>query len=341
MKIMNFSLRKILIGFIVTVFILVGFIKMPVGAQEANNNAAQGVQISPTLVQLNASKGKIYNIDLSVTNVTGSDLLYKTSVSDFNASGETGSPHIFIDTKLSPTASIRTWVNAIPDFTLGAHKTQTVIAQITIPDNAEPGGHYGVIQFSGTAPTINSTGVGLSASAGVLVLIRVEGAITEKASLASFYTSLTQNGKESSFFENGPVYFVVRIQNEGNIHVEPVGNIAVTDMFGGLVTNIPINSDKSNVLPNSIRRFIDAKVNKDWMFGEYTANLTMGYGSNGQAITSTINFWVIPYKIILAILLIVVTVIFILRRLIKVYNKRIIEKAKNENKNKSHTKDKK
>jgi uncharacterized membrane protein YqiK len=82
-------------------------------------------------------------------------------------------------------------------------------------------------------------------------------------------------------------------------------------------------------------------VNKDWMFGEYTANLTMGYGSNGQAITSTINFWVIPYKIILAILLIVVTVIFILRRLIKVYNKRIIEKAKNENKNKSHTKDKK
>lgn len=332
---------KNIFGIAVVVLVFGLFVVKPAGAQAANANAAQGIQISPTSVELNASKGKTYNINLSVTNVTGSDLLYKTSVNDFGASGETGSPHIFIDTKLTPVSSVITWVDTAPQFSLDAHQSRTVTAQINVPANAEPGGHYGVIRFSGTAPKLDRTGVGLSASAGVLLLVRVDGLINEKADLASFYTSATQSGKETSFFENGPAYFVVRIRNVGNIHVKPVGNIEVKDMFGGVVSNIPINKDKSNVLPKSIRRFDDAKVNKDWMIGRYTANLTLGYGTNGQAITGTINFWVIPYKIILVALLVLVTVIYIFRRIIKVYNKRIIEKAKNENKNSKKTKGKK
>lgn len=334
------SFRKIVFGIIATTLFLVGFNTISVSAQTANTNAAQGIQISPTLVKLNASRGSTYNVNLTVTNVTGSDLLYKTSVSDFGASGETGSPHIFINTKLSPAASIRTWVDTIPQFTLTSHQSKTITAQITIPTNAEPGGHYGVIQFSGNAPTLNSTGVGLSASAGVLMLITVAGNINQQANLDSFYTSPSVNGKESSFFEAGPVYFIVRIQNVGNVHVEPAGNISVTDIFGNVVSTVPVNQDKSNVLPNSIRRFVGAKVNKSWMFGMYTANLTLGYGNHGQAITNTITFWVIPYRLILVILLVLITVIYILRRMIKVYNRRIIENAKNENKNKNHTKGK-
>ena len=228
---MHMKFRKIVFGLIATTLLLAGVFTAHAGAQAANNNAAQGIQISPTLVELNASKGKTYNINLGVTNVTGTDLVYKTSVSDFGASGETGSPHIFIDKKLTPASSVITWVDTAPSFALDAHKSKTVTAQINVPANAEPGGHYGVLQFSGTAPTLDRTGVGLSASAGVLLLIRVDGLITEKAELASFYTSATQSGKETSFFESGPVYFVVRIQNVGNIHVKPVGNIEVTDMF--------------------------------------------------------------------------------------------------------------
>lgn len=338
---MHMGFKKIVLGLMTAVLAVAGIYTAHAGAQASNANAAQGIQISPTLVELNASKGKTYNINLGVTNVTGTDLLYKTSVSDFGASGETGSPHVFNDPKLTEISSIRTWVDTIPEFTLDAHKSRTVTAQINVPANAEPGGHYGVLQFSGTAPKLDRTGVGLSASAGVLLLIRVDGIINEKANLESFYTSSTQSGKENSFFENGPAYFVVRIKNEGNIHVKPVGNIEVKDMFGGVVTNLPINKDKSNVLPKTIRRFDDAKVNKDWMIGLYTANLTMGYGTNGQAITGTISFWVIPWKIIAVVILILVTVIYILRRIIKVYNKRIIEKAKNENKTSKKTKGKK
>lgn len=334
------KLFKAIFGIVVATLIFNGFANMPISAESSIANAAQGLQVSPTLVELNAARGNTYNLTLKVTNITKSDLVYDSSVNDFAAANESGTPQVIIDSKLPTTSSIITWVAMIPRFELRAQRVQVITAQIIIPDDAEPGGHYGVLRFSGQSPEVEGNGVGLSASAGVLLLVRVDGVITEKASLASFYTA-TPSDKQSWFFENSPINFVTRIQNEGNIHLKPVGSIELIDMFGGVVSTIPVNNDKSNVLPNSIRRF-DDKLDKEWMFGRYTANLTMGYGTTGQAITNTITFWVIPYRAILVGLLVLSTIIFILTRLIKVYNRHIIEKAKNENpnKNKKHSKKK-
>lgn len=334
---------RIILGIIPVVLILGMFIARPAGAQASGADAAQGIQISPATVDINMSRGGTYNIPIRVRNTTNSSLVYTESVDDFNSSGETGSPHVFVDNTLPPTASIRTWVDAIPQFTLSKQELKIIDVQVTVPDNAEPGGHYGVIRFSGATPKVEGTGVGLSASAGVLILIRVDGAIIEKASLASFYTA--QNDKQSFFFESSsakdPITFVTRIQNEGNIHIKPFGTIELRDMFGGLVKSMKVGDDESNVLPKSIRRF-ESTYNNPWMVGLYTANLAIGYGSTGQAITRSITFWVIPYKAILAGLLILATIVFILIKMIKAYNRHIIEKYGNENqtKNKKHNKKK-
>jgi len=336
-------LLRFFIGLILVSSVFTRFAVAPVSAQTTNSNAAQGIEISPALVELNAARGKDYNITLMITNVTASDLAYSSSVNDFRASDESGSPHIIMDDELTlpATASVKTWVDILPQFTLQAKKSETVNVKIVVPTDAEPGGHYGVLSFTGTAPELTDNSVGLSASAGVLLLIRVDGAITEKANLAEFYSQ--QGGKQSWFFEtsskDSPITFVTRIQNEGNIHIKPVGSIELRDMFGGIVSTLTVNGEKSNVLPTSIRRF-ESQYNSDWMIGRYTANLTLGYGTTGQAITNTISFWVIPYKIILAGILVLVTIIYILSRMIKVYNRHIINKAKNEGsiKNKKHKK---
>jgi len=331
----HMKLPRLIFGFIATTLLFSGFNATITNAQStSSNSSAQGIQISPTLYELNAERGKTYSIKLTVMNVTLSDLLYTVSVDDFASSDESGSPHIILNSELPETASIITWISTIPEFTLKSHESRAVDAQITIPSSAEPGGHYGVLRFSGIAPELDSTSVGLSASAGVLILIRVDGVISETATLASFYSA---NGdKQSSFFESSPIDFVVRIKNEGNIHVKPSGDIEIRDMFGGLTASFPINKTepRSNVLPNSIRRF-ETKLSKPWMIGLYTANITLGYGTTGQALTGTISFWVIPWKIIFVGLVALVTLFFILRRLIRVYNRRIIEKSKNENNNKN------
>lgn len=305
----------------------------------ADDSASQGVQISPAKVELNAVRGKTYTINLKAVNVTSGDLTYTTSVEDFTSTGETGSARIVKDSNLPETASIKTWVSIESGFTLGSHKEKNVDATVTIPSNAEAGGHYGAVTFSGSTPNLETTGVGVTASAGVLFLIRVDGAITESANLASFFTA-NSDGSQNSFFENGPINLAVRIQNVGNVHVKPTGNIEIKDMFGNVTGIIPVNDSvpPSNILPKSIRRF-DVKLDKPWMFGMYTANLALGYGTTGQAITNTITFWVIPYKIILVGLIILAALIFMFKRFINSYNRRIIEKHKHEysNKNKNHS----
>ncbi|MEI6237837.1 MAG: hypothetical protein WCP03_04545 [Candidatus Saccharibacteria bacterium] len=325
-------LSKILSGALASIFILSVLINHSVAAEPISANAAQGIEISPALVELNATNGGTYNIVLNVKNITASTLSYTSSTDDFAAADESGSPKVILDDQLPVTASIKTWVNMDAEFILQPRQTKTITANIVVPTDAEPGGHYGILRFSGAAPIMEDSGVSLSTSAGVLVLIRVAGDINEKASLASFYSA--QNDKQSWFFENSPIDFVTRIQNEGNIHIKPAGNIEVRDVFNNLVSMVPVNEDKSNILPDSIRKF-SGQLSQNWLFGHYTASLALGYGTTGQAITATISFWVIPYKIILIGLFALITIIFIFVRLIKVYNKHIIKKAKAEELNKN------
>jgi len=300
--------------------------------------AKEGLQISPALIQIDGAKGNSYTVSVKVTNVTVQTQTYYTSVNDFTSKDESGTPNILTSDSLPDTASIRTWVSTLSQFTLASEQSKTLTVNVNIPGNAESGGHYGALLFSGTAPTPQNAGVALAASAGALFLVKVDGAINEQASLAGFYAAPNSGSNPSSFFEKAPITFVTRVKNSGNIHLQPSGQILVHDMFGNLTATIPVNDQKANVLPDSIRRF-DVTMNSGWLFGHYTADLALGYGTTGQAITATISFWVIPYKIVGAVLLALATIIFILVRLVKVYNKRIIAKAiqKHEKNKTSHS----
>jgi hypothetical protein len=324
------TLRRTAIGFTLFGLIVVAALSS-VPAYAQSPGPAQGIEISPALVDLNAERGKTYTIKIKVTNVTPASLVYTSEVNDFTAGkDETGSPQVLIGSSLPPAASIIKWVSAVQDFTLESRESRILYATITVPADAEPGGHYGALRFSGHAPELTETGVGLSASAGMLMLIRVSGDIKESASLTSFYTAFpSDKTKQASLFEGSYIGFVTRIKDDGNVHVKPIGNIEITDAFGNLVGTVAVNDSKSNVLPGSIRRF-ESEYKGNLMFGLYTANLTLGYGTTGQAITNTITFWVIPWKLILIGIIVLITLIFIASRLIKVYNRHIIAKARNE-----------
>jgi len=319
------SPKRLLVTFFMMVAIFVPAVMLHGTAAAQSTDAANGLQISPALVQLNGEKGKSYTVELKVLNVTGSDLSFKSSVNDFAAKDETGTPSIILDSTEPTPTSIQTWVASIPAFSLKAHETKTISAIIAIPANAEPGGHYGVIRFSGTSPTLNGTGVGLSASAGTLFLVRVAGDVTEKLDLSTFEAQT--NNKRSALFEYGPVTFVTRFKNTGNVHVQPKGTILIEDIFQNKVASLDVNEKNGNILPSSTRRF-ESTLDKKWLFGRFTATTTVGYGTQGQAIVQSISFWVIPYKLILIGLAILATIIYVLRIAIKRYNTYIIAQSR-------------
>jgi hypothetical protein len=291
-------------------------------------NAAAGLEISPALVQLNGEPGQSYILKERVTNVTKNNLNYSMIVDDFGAKDETGIPKLLPLGNLPPTASMISWVSAVGNFSLQSMQSKTLTITVNIPKNAEAGGHYGVIEFQGSRPDVAKNTVGVQASTGLLILTRVAGAINENLSLASL--TAEKNGHSSSIFENGPITFVSRLHNIGNVHVAPTGTIEITDMFGHLVNVLKVNQDASNVLPNSIRRF-ESTLSRGWMFGRYTADLTIGYGTKGEVLQGEITFWVIPWKIVAAVIFVLATLIFVAWQLIKVYNRHIINKYKQTN----------
>ncbi len=281
----------------------------------------QGMQISPVLVELNGDKGKSYKIKLNVINVTPGDLVFTSAVNDFTSKDETGAPEIILDGANPPSSSLKSWISPIPPLRLKSKQSQTIEATINIPANAEPGGHYGIIRFSGKAPELDESGVALAASAGTLVLVRVNGQVNETLQLADFYTE--QDGKQSFWFEQGPVDLVEKIKNTGNVHVKPKGQAVIKDMFGRTVASLEVNADGGNILPNGTRRFAQT-LDKRWLFGKYTVSMDLAYGTTGQVLQGKLNFWIIPWKLIMLVVLVLVGIVFLLRWLLRRYNARVI-----------------
>lgn len=291
-----------------------------------SSGAAQGIQLSPSMIELNAQKGGSYTLTVEVTNVTAGDLNYRVMINDFAAKDESGVPKILYSSNLPSQISVRTWISSVPSFQLHSRAAKKVTFKVLVPKDAEPGGHYGVLDFSGADTQIKSTGVGLTASAGTLLLVKVAGDIKERALIDSFYSA--SSGRAANFFESSPVEFVTRIKNFGNIHFRPFGSIELKDTFGSVVANLPVNETRSNVLPVSVRRFENKY--SGYMFGRYTATITIGYGTKGEALMASTTFWVIPYRLIGLCVLILIFTAFIFRRVQIAYNRRVIKKFQNQ-----------
>lgn len=322
---------KIATFFIVTLGLLVGLFS-PLWLQPAHAESGQALSISPPLVDVKSDPGKPVTVTIKVTNISSGDLLIKNQINDFGAKNESGEPNIIFDDNQTTSYSLRNWVSAPDPFILGANQSKNVVFEINVPNDAEPGGHYAVFRFTGKAPELEDSGVALSASIGSLVLLKVSGTVAEQANILDFY-SATPTFEKSGFFESGPIGFVERIENKGNIHIQPTGTVEIFDMFGKKVQTLRVNGDPGDpknpprsVLPNSIRKFEQVS-DKKWMLGPYSAKLKLTYGQEKTTIESSTSFWVIPYKLIILILLLILVVFFGGRWLIRRYNAHVVKKA--------------
>jgi hypothetical protein len=126
------------------------------------------------------------------------------------------------------------------------------------------------------------------------------------------------------------LYGVVRFNNQGNIQEQPFGKI-VLKKGGKTLQAIEINntSPKGNVLPDSIRRF-SVKLDKVGTWGKYTIEGNFGYGANGQLLSATSTFYIVPvlFIVILVLLLVLIVAVIIgVPRAIKRYNQRVLRRG--------------
>ena len=309
---------------------------LPAAAARAATNppatpgSGQALEIAPPLIYLKVDPGQTATTQVLIRDVSSNSLNVSGQVNDFVASGENGTPKILLNDTASNPYSLKGWIVPPATLQLISKQIKTLPITIHVPKDASPGGHYGVIRFTGTAPGVNGNGVSLSASIGALILLTVSGKITEKLNVKEF--SVNHNGKTGTLFQSSPLGFVERLNNSGNVHEQPAGLVTVKDMFGRKLATLTVNEPPGNILPASTRKFTQSLdksvIGTKHLFGRYTAKLSLTYGAgNKQTLNASLSFWVIPFKAVAIVIAVLIVAFFALRYALRRYNEAVVKRA--------------
>ena len=280
----------------------------PVAAEELKTTGNSGISVSPPMVELLAEKGKTYSQKIKVSNPSNTVIeLYPISM-NFTSDGEGGQPKFVAAESGDEKYSLATWIK-VSQTNIAVAPQQIVEFEyvINVPRNAEPGGHYGVIFFS-TQPqetSGSSTRVSISSMVGSLIMLSVDGAISESAMVQDFWFP--------KIIFSGALNISTKIANTGNIHLKPTGEVDITGILTSDKTSITFNSVRGNILPDSTRAFYDNwAFNKYKNIGPHRIDLKILYGEGGKSLNASRTVWILPWWLIITIFLIIVAIIIII-----------------------------
>jgi len=305
-------------------------------ATPAPANPGNALRISPVRQDLTIKPGASQTVDIYVQNLTPSPVTLQAIINDFTASNdESGTPSILLNANsYAPSHGLKRYIQSVSNITLHPNEQKDVKVTIAIPKDAAGGGYFGAVRFAPTSAD-SSKNVSLTASVGSLLLVTVPGNITEKLSVASFNvaTADPKTGvfKVNSFFtSNKGINAFMRFSNIGNVQLEPFGRLQLKKS-GKVVASYEVNNTdpRGNVLPDSIRHFATPLPGVG-SFGKYTLEGNFGYGTKGQLLTASTTFYVVPIPLmagVLGVIIIVLLLIFVVPRVIRAYNRRIISQA--------------
>jgi len=299
--------------------------------------------LSPHYLNLTTEPGKSVSGTLKVQNLGNKTEDLQISLMKFTANDTSGVPKVM---DREPGDDFFDWVTFSEEkFSVLTNQWKDITVTIKPPSTAAFGYYY---VFAFTRVNENVTGGGKAIVQGApsilgLLNVQVPGAKKE-ARLVKIET-------DHKIYEYLPVTLKATIENTGDIHLAPSGNAFIT-RGGDNVATLDVNLTKGNILPKSMREFDvawvdgfpqyvdkiqDGKkiVDKNgknvqdlrWEFsqaskfriGKYTAHLLMVYdnGSKDIPLEGYVSFWIIPWKIILAGIVVIVLIVLGIWQIIK------------------------
>jgi hypothetical protein len=291
----------------------------------AEGDPGLSLSVTPTLFQMSATPEQVWNSNVKVINNNKTPITVYADVVNFAPQGEEGEGKFLpVLTEATQGTTLAEWISiASLPVTIEPEQSYSFAFTVSVPKNAAPGGHFAAILI-GTKPPEAEGNIKVSTSQVVtsLFFIRVAGDVSENGSIREFKTL-------STFVDTPKADFEVRFENKGNVHLQPQGEIVITNMWGKERGVIPINQQThfGNVLPNSIRKF-SFSWNGEPSFsdiGRYKAVLTLSYGDDSKKFETRIAyFYVIPVKVGLIVLVALALFVLFIRFAIKAYIRRML-----------------
>jgi len=346
--------RSVTKGFLILPLLLVSCLLYPASSASAQaQDGALRLVTSPIPLSLAANPGSEVKAAIKIKNDGTTKETLKISVLKFKAYEETGKPEL-----LDPEEGdeFLKWISFSEDpFTVEPQEWKTITATWKLPPEAALSYYYAILfSRADTSTEIESRQTVIVGGTAILALVeaKVPGAERE--------ASVTDFSVEKRMYEFLPANFRVRLQNTGNVHVAPRGNIFVTK-GGKDITTLEVNPYKGNILPESARIFEEkwadgfpVYVEKtengkavldeaghqvyelDWnwkdasklRWGKYTAKLLLTYddGQRDVPIEGEVSFWVLPWRLVLLAIAIPVIPAFLVYFFMKWRMRRAIAK---------------
>ncbi|MFC1789479.1 hypothetical protein ACFLYY_00705 [Patescibacteria group bacterium] len=246
-------------------------------AQQADN---LGLSVYPQIFELEMFQGQKFQEKITIGNLSDVSLPVLVKITDFTATDVSGEME-FDESLQDPIIASKKWFEIEnPNFILEPEERRIINFEISVPKNAEPGGHYSVILFEPQLPsfyfkpgqpkTIPVVGVLFLISVKSLSLdptdiekpIEVTGfKIPEKEKsknleriLASIVNIIpTVSAANINILDENPSSFILQIKNNDIFHHKVSGKILIYNSFGKMVGKTEVK--KTTVLPGKIREF--------------------------------------------------------------------------------------
>jgi hypothetical protein len=239
---------------------------MPVAAQSSQDGRVERISMTPSSQTFAVDAGASADGTLDVINSGDLPFDFRVYASPYGVKDESYTPDF---SGKFPNSDAFRWVRL--DATGGSLKPgekKTVTYRLTVPANAAPGGHYGVIFAETKAQDISSTGVSRQKRVGQILFATINGTTQKAGTVAGFNLPFWQ--------WRAPLISSVRVKNTGNVDLDTKVETVAKDIFGR--TKFTYTGDAA-VLRDTTRR-IDMNWDKAPNFGLF--RVTQGVRLLGQ-----------------------------------------------------------
>ncbi len=229
-----------------------------------NDTVRESITLSPAGQRLQLDPGDVKQLELTVVNDGATDYTFNLYARPYSVTNEDYTANF---TAEAPNANAYQWVQFdTATFNIKAGKSLKVPYTVRVPQNATPGGHYGVL-FAETQvkDSTDSTSIARKKRVGSIMYLTVSGTFKMKGSAES---------PEVAFFQlRPPLTAVHRITNDGNADFVATNTLQVYDVFGARKAEI---KREYVVLPETTRKLPLTWTEAPW-FGLYKVDVTTEY----------------------------------------------------------------
>ncbi|MDY0097281.1 MAG: hypothetical protein RBS01_02960 [Candidatus Dojkabacteria bacterium] len=280
--------------------------------------ASLSIGVAPTSKVLKMLPGETYSDEIVFWNLSQDSDTYKVFISSFQQiENQPGTAIILTEEEdaLAPYSASKWITVSKSSLILEPNKNTRLQYSITVPSDATNGEFNAeIFLISENDYNLQGTATFTNLAAGMPILIQIGDDYVQNAELLRFVA-------EKKVYEKINVDFLTTIKNLGDTHITPTGEILIENIFRQEVARIPFNKNAQSLLRDNLGNYVDnwtqsgyISPNKAIAVGPMKARLMVTYRSfqpGFAVLASETSFWIIPWKIIIAILIATLLVIII------------------------------